>query len=55
MLDELDGETPWDDYFEGANTIQFVKRNNPPEKYPGNENAYPALWNLFWKGTGYTI
>lgn len=22
--------------------LQFVKRNDPPEKYPGNTNAYPG-------------
>ena len=22
--------------------LTFVKRNDPPEKYPGNENAYPG-------------
>lgn len=22
--------------------LQFVKRNNPPEKYPGNQDSYPG-------------
>lgn len=30
--------------FDGGDPIRltFVKRNDPPEKYPGNENAYPG-------------
>ena len=34
-IDSLDGK--W------KQTIVFVKRNNPPEKYPGNRNAHPGL------------
>ena len=25
-----------------SQVLQFVKRNDPPEKYPGNANAYPG-------------
>lgn len=30
--------------FDGGEPIRltFVKRNDPPEKYPGNDNAYPG-------------
>lgn len=34
QLDGLDGGTP--------QTIRFVKRCEPPEKYPGNVGAYPG-------------
>jgi hypothetical protein len=34
LLDSYDGEVEV--------RITFVKRNNPPEKYPGNSNAYPG-------------
>jgi hypothetical protein len=33
-LTSLDGEQ--------SNRLVFVKRNDPPEKFPGNENAYPG-------------
>jgi len=34
QLDILDGI--------GYEEITFLKRNDPPEKYPGNDNAYPG-------------
>lgn len=33
-LDTLDGG--------GTELLLFVKRNNPPEKFPGNKSAYPG-------------
>lgn len=44
-MDVLD---PGHDYllssFDGGEPVRltFVKRNDPPEKYPGNDNAYPG-------------
>ena len=34
LLDSYDGGEPV--------RLTFVKRNDPPEKYPGNKNAYPG-------------
>ena len=34
LLDSLDGGEPI--------RLTFVKRNEPPEKYPGNDSAYPG-------------
>lgn len=34
LLDTLDGDV--------QQVLRFVKRCNPPEKYPGNKDAYPG-------------
>lgn len=38
------GHDYWLESFDGGQAIRltFVKRNDPPEKYPGNQDAYPG-------------